>query len=257
MIIDYIISNQLYIDKATYIAIVGSQIAIYGILMTFYQFVASFQGNSDSVTKYLGVNLTEYFVKKKVSSFNLIVSRPYFYILFILEVLYKPILNIYGNYFPENLICILNFLWYSFVIFYFVIFIILFWQCTQSILILKRISLPKRNGTIIRDINRIFIKKTLKERMSIRSIDLLKYDMRYLKEAIKEDNNPRMLQSLYNDLIIEIFDSYISNKKKEINIIIEKKKIVKNQVEWVYNAQMECDLLKEIYNGNYFIIDEE
>jgi len=75
LIIDYIINNQLYIDKATYIAIVGSQIAIYGILMTFYQFVASFQGNSDSVTKYLGFNLTEYFIKKKVLTFNLIVSK--------------------------------------------------------------------------------------------------------------------------------------------------------------------------------------
>lgn len=256
MIIDYIINNQLNIDKETYITTVVGQIAIYGILLTFYQFVASFQGNSDSVTKYLGVNLTEYFMKKKVSTFNLIVSKPYFYILFILEALYKPILNIYGNYFPENLIRILNFLWYSFVIFYFVIFIILFWQCTQNILILKRMSDPKRNGTVIRDINKNFMKKSIRERMMIRSIDLLIFDIKCLRQAIIDDNNPR-LQSKYNDLIIEIFDSYISNKKKEINIIIEKKKIVKNQVGWVYNTQMECALLKEIFNGNYFIIDEE
>ncbi len=256
LIIDYIINNQLNIDKETYITTVVGQIAIYGILLTFYQFVASFQGNSDSVTKYLGVNLTEYFMKKKVSTFNLIVSKPYFYILFILEALYKPILNIYGNYFPENLIRILNFLWYSFVIFYFVIFIILFWQCTQNILILKRMSDPKRNGTVIRDINKNFMKKSIRERMMIRSIDLLIFDIKCLRQAIIDDNNPR-LQSKYNDLIIEIFDSYISNKKKEINIIIEKKKIVKNQVGWVYNTQMECALLKEIFNGNYFIIDEE
>lgn len=256
MIIDYIINNQLNIDKATYITTVVGQIAIYGILLTFYQFVASFQGNSDSVTKYLGVNLTEYFIKKKVSTFNLIVSKPYFYILFILEALYKPILNIYGNYFPESLIHILNFLWYSFVLFYFVIFILLFWQCTQSILILKRMSDPKRNGTVIRDINKTFMKKSIRERMMIRSIDLLIFDIKCLRQAIIDDNNPR-LQSKYNDLIIAVFDSYISNKKKEINIIIEKKKIVKNQVGWVYNTQMECALLKEIFNGNYFIIDEE
>jgi len=183
--------------------------------------------------------------------------KPYFYILFILEALYKPILNIYGSYFPENLLCILNFLWYSFVIFYFVIFIILFWECTQSILILKRMSDPKRNGTVIRDINKTFMKKSIRERMTIRSIDLLNYDIRYLREAIIEDNNPRVLQSIYNDLIVQIFDSYISNRKKEINIIIEKKKIVKNQVGWVNNAQIECILLKEILNENYFTINEE
>lgn len=257
MIIDYIINNQLHVDKATYISTVVGQIAIYGILMTFYQFVASFQGNSDSVTKYLGFNLTDYFIKKKVSTFNLIVSKPYFYVLFILEVLYKPILNICGNYFPENLICISNFLWYSFVIFYFVVFITLFWQCTQSILILKRMSDPKRKGTVIRDINKTFMKKSIRERMTIRSIDLLNYDIRCLREAIIEDNNPRVRQNIYNDLIVQIFDSYISNKKKEINIIIEKKKIVKNQVGWIYSAQMECILLNEILNENYFTIDEE
>lgn len=257
LVIDYIINNQLYIDKATYIAIVGSQIAIYGILMTFYQFVASFQGNSNSVTKYLGFNLTEYYIKKKVLTFNLIVSKPYFYILFILEALYKPILKIYGNFFQENLIRILNFLWYSFVIFYFVIFIILFWQCTQSILILKRMSEPKRNGTVIRDINKTFVKKSLRERMTIRSIELLKSDIKNLRQAIIEDNNPKRLQIMYNDLIIQIFDSYITNRKKEINKIIEKKKVDKNQVGWVYNAQMECILLKEILNENYLTIDEE
>lgn len=115
---------------------------------------------------------------------------------------------------------------------------------------------PKRNGTVIRDINKTFMKKSIRERMMIRSIDLLIFDIKCLRQAIIDDNNPR-LQSKYNDLIIAVFDSYISNKKKEINIIIEKKKIVKNQVGWVYNTQMECALLKEIFNGNYFIIDEE
>lgn len=256
MIIDYIINNQLHIDKATYITTVVSQIAIYGILLTFYQFVASFQGNSDSVTKYLGVNLTEYFIKKRVSIFNRIVSKPVFSILFIMEVLYKPLLNIYGNFFTKSLINIMNFMWYSFVIFYFVTFIILFWQCTQSILMLKRISDPKRNGIVIRDINKAFMKKSIKEHMTIRSIDLLNLDIKYLRQAIIEDNSSR-LQNKYNDLIIQIFDSYVNSRKKEINKIIEKKIIVKNQVAWIYNAKSECILLNEILNENYFAIDEE
>lgn len=256
LIIDYIINNQLNVDKATYITVVVGQIAIYGILMTFYQFVASFQGNSDSVTKYMGVNLTEYFIKREVSAFNLIVSKFYFYILFILEVLYKPIFNIYGNYFSKNIMCLLNFLWYLFVIFYFLVFIILFWQCTQSTLILKSMSDIKRNEIVIRDINKAFVKKSIKERMMMRSVDSLIFDIKCLKQAIIDDNNPR-LQDKYSDLIIEIFDLYISQKKKEINTVIEKNKISKNQVRWAYNSQMECILLKEIFNWEYFIVDEE
>lgn len=256
MILDYIVNNQLYIDKATYITIVVSQIAIYGILLTFYQFVSSFQGNPDSVTKYLGVNLTEYFIKRKVSIFNKVVSKPFFLILFMLEVLYKPILNIYGNYFTEEIIPIMNFIWYSFVIFYFLAFIVLFWQCTQSILMLKSISDIKRNGLVIGDINKAFMKKTIKERMTIRAIDLLSYDIEWLIESVKEDNNPR-LQKKYNDLIFQIFYLYVNNKEKEINKIIEKNKIVKNQVAWAYNAQCECALLNRILNEKYFIVDDE
>jgi len=248
--------NQLYIDKATYITTVAGQIAIYGILLTFYQFVASFQGSPDSVTKYLGVNLTEYYIKKKVSIFDRIVSKPFFLILFMLEVLYKPILNIYGNYFTEKFISIMNFIWYSFVIFYFIIFIVLFWQCTQSILMLKRVSDIKRNGLVIHDINKNFMKKSIKEHMTIRAIELLNYDIENLIESVKEDNNLG-LQNKYNDLIFQIFNSYVNKKEKEINRIIQKNKIVKNQVAWVYNAKYECVLLNKILNGKYFAVDDE
>jgi hypothetical protein len=82
LILDYIANNQLYIDKATYITIVVGQIAVYGILLTFYQFVVSFQGSPDSVTKYLGVNLTEYFIKRKYQSLiRLFLSLFFFFFL--------------------------------------------------------------------------------------------------------------------------------------------------------------------------------
>jgi len=256
LILDYIANNQLYIDKATYITIVVGQIAVYGILLTFYQFVVSFQGSPDSVTKYLGVNLTEYFIKKKVSIFDKVVSKPFFLFLFMLEVLYKPILNIYGNYFTEEVISIMNFIWYLFVIVYFLTFIVLFWQCTQSIQMMKKISDIKRNGLVIRDINKAFMKKSMKERMTSRTIDLLNYDIEWLIESVKEDNNPR-LQKKYNDLIFQIFNLYVNNREKEINKIIEKNKIVKNQVAWAYNAQCECALLNRILNAKNFAVDDE
>ena len=38
-IINYILNNNLNIDKATFFTVVIGQITIYGILLTFYQFV--------------------------------------------------------------------------------------------------------------------------------------------------------------------------------------------------------------------------
>ena len=69
-IMDYMLNNDLNIDKATFFTVIIGQITIYGILLTFYQFVASYQGNERSVTRYLGINITEYFVKKKIKIFN-------------------------------------------------------------------------------------------------------------------------------------------------------------------------------------------
>ena len=86
-IMDYMLNNDLNIDKATFFTVIIGQITIYGILLTFYQFVASYQGNERSVTRYLGINITEYFVKKKIKIFNSIISKKMFGILLILEIL--------------------------------------------------------------------------------------------------------------------------------------------------------------------------
>lgn len=256
LIIEYIFNNKLEIDKVTYLTIVIGQLTIYGILLTFYQFVASFQGSQNSMTRYLGVNLTEYFIKKKVSIYNRIISKPIFFILLVIEVLYKPMLTICGSYFSEKSINVMNFIWYTFVIFYFIMFIILFGQCTKSILTIKRISDAKRNGGIIRDINKSFMKKSIRDRLINKSVDLLNYDIEYLRDVILEDNDPE-LQSKYNYLIDQIFSSYISNKEKEILLISQKNKIVKNQIPWVYNANCECTLINGILDGKYFPVDEE
>lgn len=69
ILMDYICNNELNIDKATYFTVLIGQITIYGILLTFYQFVASYQGNKKAVNQYLGINIAEFFVKKNVKFF--------------------------------------------------------------------------------------------------------------------------------------------------------------------------------------------
>lgn len=94
IIIDYMLNNNLSIDKATFFTVLIGQVTIYGILLTFYQFVASYQGGKKAATRYLGINI---FVKSNISVFNNIVSRKIFGEIFVLEILYKPFITIYGD----------------------------------------------------------------------------------------------------------------------------------------------------------------
>ena len=255
-IIDYMLNNNLSIDKATFFTVIIGQITIYGILLTFYQFVASYQGGEKAATRYLGINITEYFVKRNISVFNNIVSRKIFGAIFVLEILYKPFITIYGDMLPIEMIRVMNFTWFFFVIFYFVVFVFLFFQCTKSILMIKLSSDVKTNGYLIRDINNMFLKKTLKERSDKNAIELLAQDLAYLHEAIRLDDNPE-LQGRYNQLIYSIFSEYMKRKKYEISVIEKKGKILKNQVPWIYNANYEAHLIMEILEEKYFQLDDD
>lgn len=255
-IMDYMLNNNLSIDKATFFTVIIGQITIYGILLTFYQFVASYQGGEKAATRYLGINITEYFVKRNISVFNNIVSRKIFGAIFVLEILYKPFITIYGDMLPIEMIRVMNFTWFFFVIFYFVVFVFLFFQCTKSILMIKLSSDVKTNGYLIRDINNMFLKKTLKERSDKNAIELLAQDLAYLHEAIRLDDNPE-LQGRYNQLIYSIFSEYMKRKKYEISVIEKKGKILKNQVPWIYNANYEAHLIMEILEEKYFQLDDD
>lgn len=256
MIMYYMLNNNLNIDKALFFTVIIGQITIYGILLTFYQFVASYQGSEKSAIRYLGINITEYFVKKNISVFNNIVSRKVFGLIFVMEILYKPFITIYGDMLPAETICVMNFFWFLFVIFYFVVFVILFFQCTRSILKIKLCSDVKTNGDLIRDINKVFLKKTVKERISQNAIELLGQDVAYLRDAIKIDDNAK-LQGRYNHLIHLIFTGYIERKQYEISNIEKRGRILRNQVSWIYNSNCEVHLLQEIIDEIYFQLDEQ
>lgn len=256
IIIDYMLNNNLNIDKATFFTVIIGQITIYGILLTFYQFVAAYQGNQKAAIRYLGVNIIEYSVRKNISAFNNIVSRKVFGVIFVMEILYKPFITIYGDMLQAETICVINYFWFLFVIFYFVVFVFLFFQCTRSIIIIKLCSDRKTNESLVRDINKEFLKKTVKERISQKAIDLLSLDFAYLRHAIQIDDNGEF-QSRYNRLIQLIFTGYIERKQYEISNIEKRGRILRNQVPWIYNSNCEVHLLQEIIDQIYFQLDEQ
>ncbi|WP_178042656.1 hypothetical protein [Frisingicoccus sp.] len=241
----YIFNNSLVVDKATYLTIVSGQITVYAILLTFYQFIVSFQSAGNiKVTKYLDTNLIEYYVKRRLTVYNRIISKPFFELFFVLEVLYKPIISIYSTEISIEVIAVLNFFWYLYVVIYFLVFAVLFFQCTSCILSLKAVIDVRRSSIIIKNINRDFKKKTVYERAKKSSIEMLSDDMECLRYIISKDDTAE-IQSKYFELFKDIFCEYKMNKEKEVTLLLEKNKKVKNQVAWVHNMATECRLLGE------------
>lgn len=252
-IINYILNNNLNIDKATFFTVVIGQITIYGILLTFYQFVAGYRGSEKSVTKYLGKDIAEFFVYKNLTIFKKIISKKIFGILLILEILYKPFMTIYGDLIGKKVINIITFMWFLFAIGYFILFVILFIQCTKSVLMIKMYSDIKIDNYIFEEIDKYFLKNMDKKR--INNMDMLKRNLTNLYSAIQVDDNVE-LQSRYNHLIDLFFIQYIKWKQYEINDSTKDKKL-KNQIPWIESLNSEVHLLREIINEKYFQLDEQ
>ena len=108
----------------------------------------------------------------------------------------------------------------------------------------------KTNEELIHDIDKMFLKRTIKQRIEQKPLELLRQDLSRLREAIKIDNNSD-LQERYNDLIDKIFDLYINKKIKTEDTLL------KRGVRWSgYIINYEKRLLQEIMEGRYFNIDE-
>lgn len=256
ILMDYIVTCQLQIDRSLYFSVILGQITIYGALLTFLQFVVSFQSKNSKITTYLGINLKEYYLKKNLSINHAVVSTPVFWILFLAEVLYKPFISIWGNCFDERTRCAMNFMWHALVILYFVIFIILSYQFTRGIISLKNVTDIKTNEEMIRKINQKALKRTIWKRIKCENFYFLKSDMEAVRCGIKEDRNPD-LYGYYCELIGGMFEAYCIEKKRQIRILERKHRIIKDQIDWEYNSKQECKLFYAILQEQYFCVKQE
>ena len=254
MLVDYIFNNNLNIDKTTFLTIIIGQITIYGILLTFFQFVVSYQENKREVAQYLGRNLTSYFIKKNIFLIDNLLYKNYFKIIVVLEVLYKPFITIFYNILPIKLISFMNFIWFVFVIVYFLIFIVIFFQCAKCILGINMVSDKEVIKLLINDINRKVLKEISKNKNNSKKIDVLHQNFIVLGRYMKSDHNYE-LQEEYNELIIDILNNYIEQKDHEISEIEKKGKVSKNQITWLYNAMKEIHLIQEIIDEKFFKLD--
>lgn len=256
IIYKYIISNNLNIDKGTFFTIIIGEVTVYGVILAFYQFLASYKFNENSIDRYLGIKVIDYYIYKYLGFFNRIISSKIFKVCIFLHIFYKPFLLIYENVIGISIIKILNFIWYCFAIFYFILFFKIFMECAKCTLIFKMNNNKERMNNIINDINVRFLKNIKEEQKNGMDVDLLELYLRRLSGRIQEDNNID-LQRHYNSLIKLIFNYYIQKKSNEINDIENGGIISKNQIAWVYNLDQELFILKNIINEKYFNLDEQ
>lgn len=256
IIYKYIISNNLNIDKGTFFTIIIGEVTVYGVILAFYQFLASYKFNENSIDRYLGIKVIDYYIYKYLGFFNRIISSKIFKVCIVLHIFYKPFLLIYENVIGISIIKILNFIWYCFAIFYFILFFKIFMECAKCTLIFKMNNNKERMNNIINDINVRLLKNIKEEQKNGMDVDLLELHLRQLRGGIQEDNNID-LQRHYNSLIKLIFNYYIQKKSNEINDIENGGIISKNQIAWVYNLDQELFILKNIINEKYFNLDEQ
>ena len=108
----YIWNNCLNIDKSTYFTVIIGQISVYGILLTFYQFVASYSSSEKVPNYYLGIDITGFLVEEKTWILKNVVSKKYFCGMIILEILYKPFVTVYSKFVSMETIKLINCIWY-------------------------------------------------------------------------------------------------------------------------------------------------
>ena len=96
---------------------------------------------------------------KKECSLSKYSAGKIFTIILILEILYKPLVIVYGYLFNEELINIINFAWFAVVVCYLLLFVIIFVKSSKAILMINAVSDIETNSQLISNINKEFLKK--------------------------------------------------------------------------------------------------
>lgn len=245
------IPQTTIINIDNYFMIVIGLITIYGIMLAFHQFVVSLYGNKASGLMYLYCNLSDYNLDQNVPLLK-IAKNPFFKWVTIIEIIFAPFLIVAGYILPKIIMYIMSFAWYAWVIIYFCIFFIMFWQCASA---MSRIRLRLYDkDELVKLINKDFVKTRNKVNKKKRPIDALDDDLRLIKRALESDGYPS--KQPYYDLMFELISKYIQSKKTEINKMKNGNEIPENQEGWLYNERVERDIISNIINGSNDIEDE-
>lgn len=252
MVLEYIINNNLCIDKGTYLSIVVGQITLYGILLTFYQFLIDILKAQKS-EQYLGVNIEEFRIKNYLNIFHRTITSSAFLILFLLEILYKPLLSIFNGMVSVKIIPILNFMWYAFAVGYFIIFAIVIFMCARTTLRLKNLFVDS-NVSVKSKIEKKVLKRL---RVSFWKADANKLDMvlNAFYRIVQKDNNEELYDD-YNRMLQNLFEEYELQKNKKLKFLNKFGKLYTNYA-FLHNFSIECWVVEKLIKKAPFVITQQ
>ena len=218
-ILTMITSGQLQIDKGTYFTVIISQLTIYGILLTFIQFLAAANFKGQNITdEYMGKEVKNYYLYQKLKVFKIINGRP-FYLLWAVFILLKPALWIFGGRISETGKAVSMFIWYLGAVLYMILFAYIFVEFARISMTLKRAGRISTWNWTFDQIDKDFLKKKRKGNKSA----ALKEALEELAFYQKSDNN-EYLKERYGDIRLKLLNDYLQQKKKWFEIYYKENK---------------------------------
>ncbi|GKX66899.1 hypothetical protein [Inconstantimicrobium mannanitabidum] len=257
-IIEFIFGNQMKIDKSVYFTVIVAQLTIYGIFLTFIQFIANIDDEGKNrIPHYLGIETKSFYINKKLK-LSKIVKSEIFLVILILSLFLKPILVIFNLIIDKRMQSIIVFIWYSFAIIYMILFASIFIGCAKLTMQIKQIGENSKYNLLLDEIEENFIKESNRLLRKELEVDKLNQILILMRKLYKRDNRSDLLMR-YNKLTKKLLQKYYDKKDYEMRLLVKKSICVRNQEPFEYNFQLELEILNEIIKDalNREVQDEE
>lgn len=245
-LLSFVWENELQLDKAVYFTVVIGQLTIFGIFLTFMQFVASLNGDKNIQT-YLGRDLKHFYIIKKLKFYQMIKSK-WFLCLLMLCILLKPFLTLFQYMIKIEVIRILLFNWYVFSVVYLLLFVYSFFECVTLSISFKDMGQGSGYSEVLRLIEQDFFNNRNFKR-KVYDCDRLAREVDYI--LYEREKNSRNLDDCYQRIISELLDIY-TNKKQQA--LFGRKKL-KGYQAYLYIFPLENEVLDHLMR--VFIQDKE
>lgn len=213
------------LDKATYYTVAGAILTIYGVFLACIQFIAgSENSNSEEVSQYMGMNIRAFYL-----NYHLKVLRVAKSLIFELMmgycILFKLIIKIMSDFITHETEMIFYLTWFGFVTFYFLFFLILFFEIGKRTLYLKNMGKIKRYNMILEHIDKWILSDVRRERKKEgKEKGFIHWDntINIILRIILRENNPflkeyyaRHIEMQMEDFIREMEQTRVKNIQKK------------------------------------------
>ncbi|WP_027207187.1 hypothetical protein [Butyrivibrio fibrisolvens] len=249
---NFVINNNISIDKSVYITLLVGELTISAIYLSFCQFI--FGAGDKNEVPFLGNKPFEFYIRKRLDKETKVIRCPFFKLLIAYQIIYKPIVAIYGSDMPKVFLSIMNFAWVTSVVVFFGFFVHLVLKCivfTYS----ARGLFDKRSKWLYREMRKDFVKNHSSFAIKRKPIKQLETLCNAACEYAKSDKEKEYKEQYYY-VISEQFAKYRKASQKNswlsrfLSRFINKKNPLDIQAK--FNISRELQLLFNLAEEEYF-----